>query len=75
MKVRVRRVGKKEEEQVIVECVEMTEEVEEICSFVRSRGKMLPGVFFAHMKNGEKLMITRQYVPVLKKIMMREEGR
>ena len=149
MKVRVRKVGKKEEEQVIVECVEMTEEVEEICSFVRSRGKMLPGVFegrtcrfrldevfyfealdekvfaytkdrvyevkarlyeveqayerndfvrcsksvvlnlmqlagispalngrfFAHMKNGEKLMITRQYVPALKKIVMREEGR
>ena len=30
----------------------------------------LNGRFFAHMKNGEKLMISRQYAGVLKQIVM-----
>lgn len=30
----------------------------------------LNGRFFAHMKNGEKLIISRQYAPVLKRIIM-----
>lgn len=30
----------------------------------------LNGRFFAHMKNGEKLIISRQYAPQLKKIVM-----
>ena len=30
----------------------------------------LNGRFFAHMKNGEKLMISRQYAPKLKQIVM-----
>lgn len=144
MKVSIRKIARKEDEQVIVECTGVTEQIEEICSFVRSRGRMLSGMaqgricrfrlddvyyfealdekvfaytgdqiyemkvrlyevqqaceknffvrcsksvvlnlmlldgispalngrFFAHMRNGEKLMITRQYVPVLKKIVM-----
>lgn len=30
----------------------------------------LNGRFFAHMKNGEKIIISRQYVPRLKQIVM-----
>ena len=30
----------------------------------------LSGRFFAHMKNGEKLMISRQYAPHIKQIVM-----
>ena len=31
----------------------------------------LNGRFYAHMKNGEKLIISRQYAPVLKEIILR----
>lgn len=37
---------------------------------IYEEAKALNGRFFAHMRNGEKLMITRQYVPALKKIVM-----
>lgn len=30
----------------------------------------LNGRFYAHMKNGEKLVISRQYAPALKEIVM-----
>lgn len=33
------------------------------------------GRFVAHMKNGEQLIISRQYVPALKKAVMGKEGR
>lgn len=140
MKVNIRNIQQKEEEQVIIECVEITPEVEQIQSFALAAGKRLCGTengrvyqfslesviyfeavdehvfaytkkhiyeihqrlyeveslyrsqfflrcsksvvlnlmalasispagngrFFAHMKNGEKLIISRQYVPSLK---------
>ena len=31
----------------------------------------LNGRFYAHMKNGEKLIISRQYAPILKEIILR----
>lgn len=34
----------------------------------------LNGRFYAHMSNGEKLMITRQFVPKLKRIVMGGPG-
>lgn len=145
MKVNIRKILNKEEEQVIIECVEVTPDIEDIrsyaltkgmelagrvniqhlqrfkleevyyfealdekvfaytkekvyeiklrlyqveqayapCHFIRcsksivlnlmlldSISPALNGRFFAHMKNGEKLMISRQYAPILKNIIM-----
>ena len=147
MKVNIRKVLKKEEEQVIIECVEVTPKIREIRSYVEMKGTELSGItdgqhmvrfclddvyyfealdekvfaytkeqvceirmrlyeveqlyeayhfvrcsksvvlnlmllesispalngrFFAHMKNGEKLIISRQYAPKIKKIVMGE---
>lgn len=145
MKVCIRKIGKKEEEKVIIECTEITPEVEEIRTYVMGKGVELSGItnggrrdrfslesvyyfealdeklfaytgeqvyevkmrlyeaeraferfhfvrcsksvilnllllegispalngrFFAHMKNGERLMISRQYAGKMKKIVM-----
>lgn len=145
MKVCIRKIGKKEEEKVIIECTEITPEVEEIRTYVMGKGGELSGItnggrrdrfslesvyyfealdeklfaytgeqvyevkmrlyeaeraferfhfvrcsksvilnllllegispalngrFFAHMKNGERLMISRQYAGKMKKIVM-----
>lgn len=145
MQVSIRRILKKEAEQVIIECVEITPEIKEIHSYVQNKGFELSGIvegqytkrfrledvcyfealdekvfaytreqvyeikmrlyevekayanrhfircsksvvlnlmqldsispalngrFFAHMKNGEKLMISRQYAPHLKQVVM-----
>lgn len=145
MKVCIRKIGKKEEEKVIIECTEITPEVEEIRTYVMEKGVELSGItnggrrdrfrlesvyyfealdeklfaytgeqvyevkmrlyeaeraferfhfvrcsksvilnllllegispalngrFFAHMKNGERLMISRQYAGKMKKIVM-----
>lgn len=147
MKVSIRKILKKEEEQVIIECVEITPEIKDIHSYVLAKGTGLSGVtfdkrmerfllqdvfyfealdekvfaytkqqvyeikmrlyeaeklysayhfvrcsksvvlnlmqleyispalngrFFAHMKNGEKLMISRQYAGKMKQIVMGE---
>lgn len=148
MKVSIRKILKKEEEQVIIECVEITPEIKDIHSYVQTKGTGLSGVtfdkrierfylqdvyyfealdekvfaytkqqvyeikmrlyeteqlygayhfvrcsksvvlnlmqlecispalngrFFAHMKNGEKLMISRQYAGNLKRIVMGDD--
>ena len=128
MKVTVRKILKKEEEQVVIECVEITPEIKDIHSYVLAKGCELSGLsadqrlerfplqdvyyeikmrlyeaeqlyeayhfvrcsksvvlnlmmlesispalngrFFAHMKNGEKLMISRQYARKMKQIVM-----
>lgn len=145
MRVRIRKILKKEDEQVIIECAEITPEVEDIRAYVIGKGLELCGVtneghterfrleqvyyfealdeklfaytvgqvfevkmrlyeaeraferfhfvrcsksvmlnllllegispalngrFFAHMKNGERLMISRQYAGKMKKIVM-----
>lgn len=145
MQVTIRKIVKKEEEQVIIECVEITPEIRDIYSYVQNKGMELSGIvdgqnrkkfrledvyyfealdekvfaytkeqiyemkmrlyevekayenrhfircsksvvlnlmlldsispalsgrFFAHMKNGEKLMISRQYAPRLKQVVM-----
>ena len=145
MRVSIRKILNKEKEQVIIECVEVTPEIEEIHSFIESKGLELSGMidgqyrkrfrledvyyfealdekvfaytgtqvyeirmrlyevekayenhhfircsksvvmnlmlldsispalngrFFAHMKNGEKLMISRQYAPKLKQVVI-----
>lgn len=145
MRVHIRKIAEKEKEQVIVECIEVTEEVRDIVSYVQHKGILLSGMtekqhtrqfllrdvyyfealdekvfaytkeevyqmkmrlyevekayeqhhfvrcsksvvlnlmlldsispalsgrFFAHMKNGEKLIISRQYAPQIKKIVM-----
>lgn len=145
MKVLIRRILKKEEEQVIIECVEVNPEVKDIRNYVLSKGMELSGItqdqhmekfsllnvyyfealdekvfaytkdrvyeikmrlyeveqkyaashfvrcsksvvlnlmllenispalngrFFAHMKNGERLMISRQYAQKMKQIVM-----
>ena len=145
MKVSIRKILKKEEERVLIECVEVTPEIEDIQSYIAHKGaelfgfvqekhmvrfkladvyyfealdekvfaytedqvceiKMrlyeveklyekyhfvrcsksvvlnlmllqsispaLNGRFFAHMKNGEKLMISRQYAPRMTRIVM-----
>ncbi|MGN1147619.1 MAG: LytTR family DNA-binding domain-containing protein [Lachnospiraceae bacterium] len=144
MKVKVRKIQQKEEEQVVIECVEITQEIRDIYSYALAKGEELSGVtegricrfrledvcyfealdekvfaytkeqvyelkarlyeveqaykpchfircsksmvlnlmllegispalngrFFAHMKNGEKIIISRQYVPELKQMVM-----
>lgn len=145
MQVSIRKIRDREEEQVVIECVEITPEVRDIHDYVQSRGVELSGLaegqyhkkfrledvyyfealdekvfaytkeqvyelrlrlyeiermyqsyhfircsksvvlnlmllegispalngrFFAHMKNGEKLMISRQYAPRLKQVIM-----
>lgn len=149
MKVRIRKIAEKEAEQVIVECVEITQEVKDICAYASAKGRELVGTengkicrfplasvyyfeavgervfactkdrvyevrlrlyeaeeaygachfircsksillnlmqlesispalngrFFAHMKNGETVMISRAYVPKLKEAVMGEEGK
>lgn len=146
MKVKIRRIMKKEDEQVVIECVEITREIQDIHSYVLAKGMELSGMedgvlrrfkledvyyfeaigerlfactkdkvyeikmrlyeveetyrehhfircsksfvlnlmqldsispalngrFWAHMKNGEKVIISRQYVPKIKKIVMGE---
>lgn len=147
MRVRIRKIAEKEAEQVIVECVEITQEVKDICAYVGAKGRELVGTengrsfrfplqsvyyfealdervfaytsdrvyemklrlyeaeeaygachfircsksvllnlmqlesispalngrFFAHMKNGETVMISRAYVHKLKEAVMGEE--
>lgn len=145
MRVTIRKIPKKEDEQVIIDCVRVTSEIEDIRSYALTKGTELSGMsdeghlerfkledvyyfealdekvfaytkenvyelklrlyeveqayasyhfvrcaksivlnlmlldsispalngrFFAHMKNGEKLVISRQYAPILKKIVM-----
>lgn len=145
MRVSIRKVRKKEDEQVIIDCVEITKTVRDIESYVRYRETEISGIlkeqqrkrfllsdvyyfealdekvfaytkeqvyeikmrlyeveenyekqhfircsksvvmnlmrlesispamngrFFAHMQNGEKLMISRQYAPKLKELVM-----
>jgi len=145
MRVSIRKILNKEDEKVIIECVEITPEIREIHSYVENKGLEIPGIvdgqyqtrfrledvyyfealdekvfayteeqvceikmrlyevekafenqcfvrcsksvvlnlmlldsispalngrFFAHMKNGEKLIISRQYAPLLKKVVM-----
>ncbi len=149
MRVNIKKINRKEEEQVIIECVEVTPEITDIYNFIIHSGteiagkcadgqlksvgllevyyfealdekvfaytkdevlelKMrlyeaeqefkkqhfvrcsksivlnlmqlegispaLNGRFFAHMKNGEKLMISRQYAGKLKKAVMGGAG-
>lgn len=145
MKVRIKKVQKKEEEQVVIECVEVTPEVRDIYSYALTKGTKLLGLadnqrteqfhledvyyfealdekvfaytqkqvyeikmrlyeteeayapyhfircsksvvlnlmllegispalngrFFAHMKNGERLMISRGYAQKIKQVIM-----
>lgn len=145
MRVNIRKILNKEDEKVIIECVEITPEIREIHSYVENKGMEISGImdgqyqirfrledvyyfealdekvfaytreqvceikmrlyevekafenqhfvrcsksvvlnlmlldsispalngrFFAHMKNGEKLIISRQYAPLLKKVVM-----
>lgn len=44
MKVTLRRIFSREEEQVIIECVEITPEIEEIHAYVSSKGTGLSGI-------------------------------
>lgn len=81
MRVSIRKIQDKEAERVIIECTAITPQIEDIRSYVLSKGTELFGLseveqcyasalngrFYAHMKNGEKLIISRQYAPVLKK--------
>lgn len=145
MRVSIKKILNKEDEKVIIECVEITPDIREIHSYVENKGREISGTvdgqyqtrfrledvyyfealdekvfaytkkqvcevktrlyevekafedqhfvrcsksvvlnlmlldsispalngrFFAHMKNGEKLIISRQYAPLLKKVVM-----
>lgn len=145
MRVSIRKVLNKEDEKAIIECVEITSEIRDICSYIQNKGMELSGLaegqllkkfrledvyyfealdekvfaytgeqvyevrmrlyevekayenhhfircsksvvlnlmllesispalsgrFFAHMKNGEKLIISRQYAPHLRQVVM-----
>ncbi len=145
MRVSIKKIADKQNEQVVIECVEETSEIREIEAYIRSKGMEISGIgtehsmkqfhltdvyyfealdekvfaytfedvyeikmrlyeaeetyakhhfvrcsksvvmnlmqldsispalngrFFAHMKNGEKLMISRQYAQKIKQIVM-----
>lgn len=145
MRVGIKKILNKEKEQVVIECVEITPEIEDIFSYVQNKGVELSGMvegqyrkkfrledifyfealdekvfaygksevyeirmrlyevekafenhhfircsksvvlnlmlldsispalngrFFAHMKNGEKIIISRQYAPRMKQVIM-----
>ena len=145
MKVSIKKIARKEEEQVIIECTNVTPDIRDIEAYVLGKGTELSGItleqhirqfnlkdvyyfealdekvfaytagqvyeikmrlyevekayenyhfvrcsksvvmnlmlldsispalsgrFFAHLKNGEKLMISRQYAPHIKQIVM-----
>lgn len=153
MRVEIRKIASKEAEKVIIECVKVTSQIDDICAFVEGSGRELTGTsceltmdeeperhverfplqevyyfeavdehvfayteqkeyevrmriyeieeqfqachfvrcsksvvlnlmklgsispalngrFYAHMKNGEKLVISRQYAPLIKEIIM-----
>ena len=145
MRVSIRKIEKKEDEQVIIQCVEVTPEIKDVEAYIKNKGTEISGVsqahsmkqfhlkdvyyfealdekvfaytknqvyeikmrlyevekayekhhfvrcsksvvlnlmlldsispalngrFFAHMQNGEKVMISRQYAPQIKKIIM-----
>ena len=145
MRVIIKKIAEKEKEQVVIECVEVTQEISEIEAYAESKGTILNGTvdgqfikqfalkevfyfeaidekvfaytedfvyelkqrlyeveqayaryhfvrcsksvvlnlmlldgispalngrFFAHMRNGEKLMISRQYTSHIKQIVM-----
>lgn len=112
MKVDIRQIFKKEDERVLIECVAITPEINDIRSYALAKSSELPGMsqdghhvrirlyevenayrschfircsksvvlnlmlldsispslngrFTAHMKNGEKLIISRQYALLL----------
>ena len=44
MKVKIRRVMKKEDEQVVIECVEITREIQDIYSYALTKGTELSGM-------------------------------
>lgn len=59
MKVRIKKINDKADECIIIECVKVTADIESI-------SPALNGRFTAHMKNGEKIIISRKYVPEIK---------
>lgn len=146
MRITIKKIAEKEKEQVVIECVAITPEIDDIRSYVLTKGTELCGTtdsqklerfrledvyyfealdeklfaytldrvyevkarlyevaaayekyhfvrcsksivlnlmlldsispalngrFFAHMKNGERLIISRQYAPVLREILVR----
>lgn len=146
MRITIKKIAEKEKEQVVIECVTITPEIDDIRSYVLTKGTELCGTtdsqklerfrledvyyfealdeklfaytlervyevkarlyevaaayekyhfvrcskstvlnlmlldsispalngrFFAHMKNGEKLIISRQYAPILREILVR----
>ena len=38
MRVRIRRIAEKEKEQVVIECVEVTSQVEDIYAYAKAKG-------------------------------------
>lgn len=85
MWVSIRKVRKKEDEQVYeikMRLYEVEEKFEKqhfircsksvVMNLMRleSISPAMNGRFFAHMQNGEKLMISRQYAPKLKELVM-----
>lgn len=50
MKVIVKKIGNKEQEQVVIECVAITKEIEDIYSYALSKGVELSGVENGHIK-------------------------
>jgi DNA-binding LytR/AlgR family response regulator len=49
MRVTVRKIKDKEQEQVVIECVDLTQEIKDIYSYALSKGVELPGVEDGHM--------------------------
>lgn len=98
MEIKLSKIAKSQPEQVEIRCHEITEQIQEIVTFVKSRQGQLTGImegmqyeipvidiyyveaveiqsikpalngrFCAILQSGEEIMISRKYVPELKK--------
>lgn len=88
MNVSIKTIEAPQTEQVTIECLEVTKEIEEEYhknKFIRcsksivlnllkidSLKPALNGRFEAHMENGEDIIISRQYAKIIKKYVLEE---
>jgi len=70
MQVSIRKIPDKEKEYESRHFVRCSKSVVLNLLLLDSISPALNGRFFAHMKNGEKLMISRQYASHVRKVVM-----
>ena len=54
MRVRIRRIAEKEKEQVVIECVEVTSQVEDIYAYAKAKGEEICGILTCTIPEEER---------------------